>query len=156
MAEHIYEKHMTSGHAPSVSRLKQLLQTLLGTVSSTCIIVDGVDELEDSCHSQVLSDILDLATVPNSKTTCKVLVSSRDISSISKIMSKYPVLNLNNERRFLDTSIASFVHHGLSDMRSRAGQTQDANNRIYREIEQSLIDKAGGKSAHLTCTYGYS
>jgi hypothetical protein len=146
MAEHIYEEHITNGYAPSVPRLKQLLQTLLSVVSSTRIIIDGVDELEDSCRNQVLNDVLNLATAPNSKTTCKVLVSSRDISSISKIMSKYPTLNLNEERRSLDTSIALFVHYGLSGIRSRVGQTHDADKRIYREIEQSLIDKAGGKS----------
>lgn len=115
-------------------------------VPSTRIIIDGVDELEDRCRSQVLNDVVGLATVTNSKTTRKVLVSSRDMFSISKIMSKYPTLNLTKERRFLDTSITSFVRHGLSDMRSRIGQTQDADILIYREIEQSLIDKAEGKS----------
>jgi hypothetical protein len=152
MAEHIYEEHITNGHAPSVPRLKQLLQTLLGAVPSTRIIIDGVDELEDRSRSQVLSDVLGLATVPNSKTNCKVLVSSRDISSISKIMFKYPTLNLTKERRLLDKSIASFVRHGLRDMQSRVGQTQDADNRIYWEIEQSLIDKAEGKS-RASCTF---
>lgn len=146
IAGKIYEEHITKGHAPSIPRLKQLLQILLGEVPSTRIIIDGVDELEDRCRSQVLGDILALATVSNSKTTCKVLVSSRDISSISKMMSKYPKLNLNQERHFLDTSITSFVHHGLNDIRSRVGQTQNADNRIYREIEQILIEKAEGKS----------
>jgi hypothetical protein len=146
MAEHIYEELITNGHAPSVPRLKQLLQTLLSALPSTRIIIDGVDELEDSCRSQVLNDVLGLATALKSKTVCKVLVSSRDVSSISKIMSKYPALNLNQERRFLDKSITSFVRQGLCDIRSRVGTTQDADNRIYREIEQSLIEKAEGKS----------
>jgi len=151
MAEHIYEELITNGHAPSVPRLKQLLQTLLSAVPSTRIIIDGVDELEDSCRSQVLSDVLGLATALTSKTICKVLVSSRDVSSITKIMSKYPALNLNKERRFLDMSITSFVRKGLCDMRIRVGPTQDADNRIYREIEQSLIEKAEGKfrSSHI-------
>jgi hypothetical protein len=154
MAEHIYEEHITNGHAPSVPRLKQLLQTLLGAVPSIRIVIDGVDELEDRFHSQVLGDILGLVTVPNPKTTCKVLVSSRDISSISKIMSRYPTLNLTKERRFLDMSIASFVHHELRDMQSWVGQIQDADDRIYREIEQILIDKAEGKS-RASCTSIY-
>lgn len=146
MAAFIYEEHITNGHAPSIPRLKQLLQTLLGVVPSTRIIIDGIDELEDHYRGQVLNDVLGMASVQNSKAICKLLVSSRDIFSISKLMSKYPALDLNKERRFLDTSITSFVHHRLRGMRSRLGKSQDVDSLVYREVEQSLIEKAGGNS----------
>jgi hypothetical protein len=144
LAEHIYDEHITKGNAPSVPRLKQLLQTLISVVPSTRIIIDGVDELESRCCSQVLNDVLALVTVPKSKVICKLLISSRNTFTISKVMSKYPTLNLDNERHLLDPSITSFVHHGLSDMRRRLGQTQQVDNHVYEEVAQTLIEKAEG------------
>ncbi|KAF2789210.1 hypothetical protein K505DRAFT_313557 [Melanomma pulvis-pyrius CBS 109.77] len=139
MAAFIYEEHITNGHAPSIPRLKQLLQTLLSVVPSTRIIIDGVDELEDHCRSQVLNDVIGMASVQNSRAICKLLVSSRDFYSISKLMSKYPVLDLNKERHFLDTSITSFVHHRLHEMRSRLEKSQDDSSDIL-ELRRAVHD----------------
>lgn len=146
MASYIFEEHITNGHAPSIPRLKQLLQTLLSAVPSTRIIIDGIDEIEDGHRSQVLGDVLGLATVQNPSNTCKILVSSQNIPSISRVMSQYPTLDLGKERRSIDTSIVSFIRYELSRVHGGFGQALEADRRVIQGVEQELIEKAEGKT----------
>ena len=145
VAAYVYDEYIVKGRPPSIPRLKQLLQSLLSTVPSTRIILDGIDELESGDQIQILGDVLPLATVKDPKASCKVLISSRRILEILSIMSKYPTLDLSREHSSTDRSITSFVRHELGGLCTKLGQAHGDASPIIKEVEQEIIEKAEGR-----------
>jgi len=153
MAAYIYEEHIVSGHATSLVRAKQLLRTLIGTLTFIRVIIDGVDELDPCIHGLVIQDILSLSNTIDPATTCKVVVSGRNIPSISDKMNKYPALDLDKQRKCVDASIASYIKNELGALCVNLRQLHPNPGSIITEIEEELIEKAEGMH-HCSVTLG--
>ena len=132
-ASHISDDYIAKCLSCSMAQLKALLPTLLNATVSTRIIVDGLDECEDKQQRQVLQELLKL-----SGDRCKLLISSRDGGSISKILKKKRRIALGDCRADVDADIRLYTSQALTELRERF------DSEIIIEINQSVAEKAGG------------
>lgn len=66
--------------------MASLLPELLSIVGTSRIVIDGIDEWEPKEQQVVLDDLLPLTTAKQSAYICKILISSRDMPTISRAM----------------------------------------------------------------------
>jgi hypothetical protein len=141
----VYDEYICQGFTSSVRQLKELIRTLLLSIPSVRIVIDGLDEFEQKDQSQILNDIIPFASASDAGAVCKVLISSRDINPITKHLSKRSTISLNKERAAIDAAIQSFVQYSLIDIRRNINE-KNVDNSIMAKIERDLIEKAEGRS----------
>ncbi|KAF2872665.1 hypothetical protein BDV95DRAFT_570327 [Massariosphaeria phaeospora] len=144
MAAYIYDEHIVNAHAASITRIKKLLQTLVGTISCVRIILDGIDELDGCTQGQVIEDMLSLTTSAGPGTVCKVLISGRNVPSISGKLSRYPILDLDRQRQCMDASIASYTTSELARLHTGLQRIHQNSDDMIKKIREELIEKAEG------------
>jgi hypothetical protein len=145
LSGYVYDEHICQGLTSSIPQLKKLIPTLLSSIPSVRIIVDGLDEFEQKDQNQVLNDVIPFASTSDTGAVCKVLIASRDINPISRHLSKRSTVSLTRERAVIDAAIQSFVEHSLIDIRQNLSDT-NIDDSIMVEVEQGLIKKADGES----------
>ena len=133
-ASYVVQEFANQGQKPSITKLRKLLANMQR--KKTRIVVDGLDEIEGSEHSQVLAE-LDRLT-KSKDAACKVLVSSREDSTINKVLRQKATLSLTEEQEDICKAIQIFVKHEIRDLRDRFRDS------ILDTISQKLIEKAGG------------
>lgn len=140
----IQSSYVNNGLQPSVPQLKQLLPNLLSTFPSVRIIVDGLDECDDKEQNLILIELLALAGLKSLSTSCKVLISSQDLLTISRRLRTRSSIDLSQERVAIESAISSFVHDTISQS-PFLGDTEIIDKKIIDRIEQTLLTKADGK-----------
>jgi hypothetical protein len=140
----VYDEYICQGLASSAQQLKKLIRTLLLGIPSVRIVIDGLDEFEPKDQSQILNDILPLASTNDGGAVCKVLISSRDINPITKHLSRKSTISLSKERAVVNSAIQSFVQHCLLDIH-RNLDDMNIDISILAEVEHDLIEKADGR-----------
>ncbi|KAF2732444.1 hypothetical protein EJ04DRAFT_496968 [Polyplosphaeria fusca] len=144
LASYVYEAYVAKSQPASNFRIKQLLQELLNALPFTRIIVDGVDELDFEQQQQILDDILPLATTNDLKRICKVLISCRNIATTFSRLRKYPTLDLDKQRTFMDASISSYIKSELAKLCSNMQFENHGAQGVFNEMEHELMEKAEG------------
>lgn len=144
LSAYVYDEYICQGLASSVPQLKKLIPTLLLSIPSVRIVIDGLDEFERKDQNQILNDVLPFASPSDIGAVCKVLISSRDIYPISKHLSKRSTISLNKERAFINAAIQSFVQHSFVDIRQKLDD-MNVDSSITSEVERDLIEKADGE-----------
>ena len=92
-----------------------MIPKLLMGFSCLRIIIDGLDEIEESQQRQVLSDLIDFATNPlGPGSSCKIFIASRDVTVISRFLSQRMVLSLGDDLQAFQAAVQPYVHHELS------------------------------------------
>ncbi|KAH0541368.1 hypothetical protein FGG08_004132 [Glutinoglossum americanum] len=144
LSSYVYDEYICQGLNSSVHQLKKLISTLLLSIPSVRIVIDGLDEFGQEDQNGILNDLIPLASASDTGPVCKVLISSRDISPINKRLSKRSTISLSGkERASVDAAIQSFVQHSLIDIR-RNLKDMNADDDIT-EVERDLIKKADGR-----------
>ena len=145
LSAYVYDEYICQGLTSSVPQLKKLIPTLLLSIPSVRIVIDGLDEFEQKDQSEILNDVIPFASASDTGAVCKVLIASRDISLISKRLSKRSIISLSGkERTDVDAAIQSFVQHSLIDIR-RNLKDMNVDNSITTKVEHDLIEKADGR-----------
>jgi putative cell wall-binding protein len=134
----VYDEYICQDFTSSISQLKKLILTLLLSIPSVRIVIDGSDEFEQKDQSQILKDIIPLASASDMGTICKVLISSRDINPIAMHLSKRSTISLNKERAAVNAAIQSFVQHNLRQNLNEL----NIDSSIMAKVERDLIEKA--------------
>lgn len=114
---------------------------MLQSVQQVRIVIDGLDELDEKDHSNVLKLLLTFITMTGADV--KMLVASRDVKHISKMLRRYTTLKLNDERQAIEAAIKSYVHFDIADLRTRFGHTYMGQT-VVGEVEDRLVEKSDG------------
>lgn len=142
---HILDECISPGYLASASQLRKVIPTLLKGFSSMRFVIDGLDEIEVQDQREVLSDLLEF--VPNSLnagSVCKILVSSRDIPSISKFLAQKAVLSMSDELQAFKGAVRPFVRSQLDDLRKSLADIEVGDD-VLEIIQNRLVEKSNGK-----------
>ena len=138
----VYDNYIRPGYTSSILQLKKLIPTLLSSIPSVRIVIDGLDEFEQKDQKQILSDLIPFASVQNSNAVCKILFASRDIPTIVGHLSKQTIVCLSEEREPVTQGIRSYVSHRLGEIRLNFGAK--IGGEVMDGVERNLIEKAEG------------
>lgn len=145
----MYDKFISRNLIPSLAQLRILLPTLLSTIPSTRIVLDGVDELEANQQKSILSEIVSLLGNKGlGEGSCKILVSSRDVPQISRALGRRSQISLNEEQQAISGAIQNFVENSVNDLQSNLDEISMEGDAMTG-IRQALVDKAEGLASIL-------
>ena len=140
LAAHVSDKYANHGGNPSIQQLRKLIPELLANARATRIVIDGLDECPEKDQKAVLQELLSLCSPSDAH--CKLLISSREGAYISKTLRRKPYISLKDRTSDVDTDIGHFVSQNLGELRERF------DSDVLDNIEQRIVEKAGGKSCH--------
>jgi NACHT domain len=140
---HVAASYANRGYNPSLPNLRRLITDLLTAIPSARVILDGLDECQEKDQKIILKELLSLCTLPDGR--CKLLVSSRDVVPISKMLSRIPRISLEKNRAFVDADIRSVVSQSLIEVREK----YDSDSDSIDDIEQIIVKKADGNDSEV-------
>jgi len=150
LVPYILDECVSRGVPASGSQLRKMFPKLLMGFSCLRIIVDGLDEIEESQQRQVLSDLIDFATNPlGPGSSCKILIASRDVAVISRFLSQRMVLSLGDDLQAFQAAVQPYVHHELSQLRNSLSDIE-VEESTMDIIERRLVEKANGNTHYFT------
>jgi hypothetical protein len=143
LTSHIYENYTRQVRTPSLGQIKKLLPDLLSAVLSTRIVIDGLDECQEKDQKIILTEVL--SAVKSSTAPCKLFISSRAETHISKTLRKRPTISLTEkkERNKVDEDIQKYVKHSLMGLR------ESFPGALVDDIERTVVKKAHGRCSTL-------
>ena len=143
LAAVVQTKFFNKGHMSTARNVKELLLLILSAFPSVRIVLDGLDECEKKQQEDILKVMFDLVGHKNPSTTCKVLVSSQDIMTISNKLRMKTHIDLSQEHAAVESAIKSFVRAQVAQSRLFA-DAESLHMVDMTTIEQTLVSKAGG------------
>jgi hypothetical protein len=154
MAAVVHSNYVQNHRDPSVKVLKLMLSGtpdkpgLLSGASPCRIILDGVDECASQEQKPILQDLLQLASVSTPSNDCKLLVCSRDLPEISRILKNKAkaggTVQLSEEKASINQTIDSVARSRLSDL-ALERETWQLTDEAVSELCALIIEKADGK-----------
>ena len=156
MAAVIHTNYVQKHREPSVKVLKLMLcgtpdnPGLLSCASPCRIIVDGVDECASQEQKPILQDLLQLVSASAASNTgnCKLLVSSRDLPEISRVLKNKVkaggIVPLSEEKDSIDQTIAHLSRSRLSELASER-ETWPLTDEWVSELCVLIVQKADGE-----------
>lgn len=121
-----------------------MLPDLLSAVPSTRIIIDGLDECQERDQKSILTELL--SAVKSSAAPCKLFVSSRTETYISKVLRKSPTICLTEkkEKQNVEKDIQEYVKYSVMGLRDTFPSI------LMDEVERTVVEKANGKLSNST------
>ena len=139
LASYILDTFASQALRPTKKHLGFILEKLITSLSSVRIVVDGLDECAPSEQEGIIEDLLRIkGPAPGA---CKILLSSRKVPLIFKLLQAKPTLRLDDHAESVNSTITSFVHRRLGLLR------QNFDSDTVDELEGQIIAKANGTSA---------
>ncbi|KAF7551874.1 hypothetical protein G7Z17_g4692 [Cylindrodendrum hubeiense] len=108
LAVQVLGDQMSSWRRPSISEIGQALESVIGLFSKSFIVVDALDECQESdeCRTEFLTVLLDI----QAKSGLNLLATSRSIPSIEEKFSEFPSLKI----RAQDEDIRTYLNSRIS------------------------------------------
>ncbi|KAI3318736.1 hypothetical protein HD806DRAFT_510815 [Xylariaceae sp. AK1471] len=120
---------------------------LLHGIPTCRIVVDGLDECDSEEQKYIVEDLLQLVSVNSKGGNCKLLISSRDVTEISRAVRRkrrdVGVVSLSDERDSLNHTIQMFVESRLRDLMEERESLQ-ISDRVVEDIVDIMTNKADG------------
>ncbi|KAI9803679.1 MAG: hypothetical protein M1833_000591 [Piccolia ochrophora] len=133
----VCETYIAKGKNPSEREMGKLLPSLLSSIHSCRIVIDGLDELHQEDGKDLLGSLVRCfsTSVPNSK----LLVVSRDVEHIRKTLAKEEQVQLHHH-----TSLAlrMYIKSRVDTLKEDFG---GADSQCWNNIQQQLNAKAKGR-----------
>jgi hypothetical protein len=128
--------------------MKRLLPVLLCGISSSRLLVDGLDECNVTEQAKISKAIRELVNDVNKHdhTECKAGIFSRDTGDLEKNFKKDSKISLKDEATAVHSSISTFVRHEMQQFRDDNSEL-DNGIEVLTRIEQKLVTKANGRSS---------
>ena len=136
LAAHVSENYSSRGCNPSMQQLRKLIPELLGTISLTRIVIDGLDECQERDQKLILQELITLCTPSGGH--CKLLFSSREGVLIARSLRDKACISLKEMKSQVDSDIQKYVNRDLLELRRRF------DGSIIDKIEQRVVQKASG------------
>ncbi|ORY13015.1 hypothetical protein BCR34DRAFT_600139 [Clohesyomyces aquaticus] len=153
LSAYVYTDFVAEGLPSSLSNLKLVLANLLPRTKSPRILIDGIDECiqHDSAGNpsdlnlvkDVLRDILHLASIGNGGLSLKLLLVSRDTPQIIRILSRKPILAIDEESTAVQSAIRSFIHQRISEIRYRFTNIPSIDT-VLKDSENIALERSRG------------
>ena len=141
LAPYVLETFANNGLPPSKKSLGVILEKLITSLSSVRIVVDGLDERSQSDYEEVMEDLLRIrGLIPGA---CKLLVSSRYLQPISRLLKRKPTFELDCHFDHVNRCISNYVHERLQTLH------QDFSHELIDDLGRQIVDKSRGKSADI-------
>jgi hypothetical protein len=152
VAEMVYDDYLLRYPVPFLRVLKRLLPDILIRIPSSRIIIDGIDECAPEEQKFIIEDVVSLISTNPSSYICKVLISSRDVYSISRTLQRKvrsagnaAEVSLSSAYQAIDTAIEGFINRELSELRDDLNSFDvDGDGIIISNIRSILLEKANG------------
>ena len=154
MAAVIHTDYVQIHREPSVKVLKLMLSGttekpgLLSGVSPCRIIIDGIDECGSQEQKPILQDLLQLVSVSAPSNNCKLLVCSRDLPEISRVLKNKAraggTVLLSEEKDSINQTIHRLARSRLSELASER-ETWQLTDELVSELCKLIVEKADGK-----------
>lgn len=143
LAPYILETWASNGLRPSKRTLQEIIYRTIDSLSSIRILVDGLDEWPQHECEEVIKDLLNIRSHSNGRPAgrCKVLMSSRRLPAISKLIGHMPKLRLETCSKEVGISINAFVSSRLCQLSSKLNKF---NANLMDELKQKVFAKANG------------
>jgi hypothetical protein len=153
LVAHVYEEFVLGKKSPTVSDLERLLQLLFKSISDepskteySWIVLDGLDECAPDKQARVISLINHITShrALSGNAICKVLISSRSSTTLSRWLHKRQIVSLSEEKSCLDGAIQLYASQRLQALQHRFCQL-DIEPEDLGDIECRIAKKADGK-----------
>ena len=140
MAPLVHQTFVLKGSNRSISGMKSLVKELLKNNKCTRIILDGLDEYKEDLRKEILVSIQDiLCDLPKlSDQSHKLLISSRDLPQIDRLIRKRTRISLN--KRPLE-SLHIYISGLVDELKSSLAGYDDS---VFEKIQGRLQEKAKG------------
>lgn len=138
LSPYILETYASNGLRPVKKTLGAIMEKLISSLPCVRIIVDGLDECPQIDHDEAIEDLLRIRGP--SPGACKVLVSSRDIPSISRKIREKATVRLDDYAENVNLTISSYVNSRLSILH------RDFSADLINDLGHQIITKAKGQS----------
>ncbi|KAI0376508.1 hypothetical protein F5Y04DRAFT_209138 [Hypomontagnella monticulosa] len=148
-----YTEYVSKYASPSLKVLRAMMvgssdrPGMIRSIPSCRIVVDGLDECHDREQNLVIDELTQLISVGKSTHNCKVLLSSRNIPSVSRYLQKkgrkFVEISLSVEHVSVNSAIRAFVHARL-DALEEGHPALQLGSHMKEELSQIVIDKADG------------
>ncbi|KAI9791132.1 MAG: hypothetical protein M1816_004363 [Peltula sp. TS41687] len=139
---YVFDEYIGKGLSPSVQNLKVIIPSLLSGIQSVRIILDGLDECDQPDSRRILNEIIPLAACDGLGTTHKLLVSSRDLPQINRVLAKKSTISLSEEKDAVNAAIRTYVHATMVELQDRL--VSGINCSILEEIENKIVERSDG------------
>lgn len=137
--EKLISMFVTNHREPEIEELYALLECIARLPSTAFLLIDGLDECEDSDRRQVLSFIK--RVIGDSQCKIKVIVSSRWDLDISNALVDFAHISLGSAGTCSDIEL--FIRD-IVDERLADGSIEIQDLAMTEEIKRALIDKSDG------------
>lgn len=138
---YVYHQFISKGLNPSATQLKELVGTFTANMPSVRIIIDGLDEYDEKDQKKVLETLLPLCNL--STTTCKILISSTDVTQIGRVLRKKTNICLSEELPAISEAIRSFVHKSLLELQDKFDDIIISENDVA-DMERTITERSKG------------
>jgi hypothetical protein len=131
----LYEYHHDRRTRPTLNGIQQALQSEIGTFTKVFIIVDALDECSetDGTRATLVAALRSLAT------TVKLLVTSRDLASISRDFHEAKRLEIHATNH----DVRTYIERRISQV-PRLAIHVDGNSMMRKEIVKKVTANARG------------
>lgn len=136
LAPLIHEAYLMTGSNKSAPAVKRMLKEVLSEVKCTRIILDGVDECDETIQREILANLADVQKSVG--ISCKILVSSRHEPLIKKSIPQKCHIALDGKTT---ESLNIYIRSRVSGLKS---SFPDTGGLLWDTIEQKLMEKAKG------------
>ena len=141
----IYDDYVREDKPPSIQNMLRILQTLFSSFDSVRLVVDGLDEWEPGKSKRVLSELIALLHWEDDSSR-KLLISSRDVLHMNRVLFRKKTLSLSDEKAVVDGALKTYIHNTIShifdDIERIHGDVLIPQ--LRDEIEDKLLKKANG------------
>ena len=139
LAPYILETWADNGLRPSKKVLQEIINQAMDSLESVRILVDGLDEWPRIEQEEVIKDVL--MVKGRSPGRSKLLISSRRLPVITKILSSKPTFCLEESTDDVRITISAYVSPRLHALGLRLNK---ANADLIDELETKILAKANG------------
>jgi hypothetical protein len=124
---------------PGIEELSRLLLSVTRLPATAYILIDGLDECEDTDRRQVLCFLTKL--IKDNQCNVKIVISSRWEMDINKSSADYQRISLESSRTSSDIDL--FIREAI-DQNLEDGDIVVREPSMAEEIKKALVQKADG------------
>ena len=151
LSYYLFDEFLTKGVSPTWTNLLRAMRTMLVDLKNVRIVIDGVDEWDTASVKTLVTELSRLINlVTDAGASHKLIISSRDVSQISRILAKKPTVSLTEEKSAISVAIRTYITASISEIRNQL--FDDGDSSILRELEDledELVKKSDGTYVRL-------
>ena len=135
---YVHQHYIDTALSPSPKLMRKLLREVLAGTDTCRIVLDGIDECDETQQRDVLSTFLGLQQ--NAGNSCKILFASRnDENHIKALLRQSTVIPMKGQT---DDAIRLFVNSKIAELTDKF---ESLNDIVLDRIRYRLSSKADGK-----------